>query len=244
MKPIAYREMYDNELTHGWYVGTRKLLIKFLKKYSSINARILDAGCGTGGTIKFLKEAGFKNIVGIDNSQTALKFCKKRKITNISLGSVNNLPSKSNYFDIVICLDVLYHQDADPALALKEFQRVLKKGGLLYLQEPAYNFLKSRHDLAISTQRRFTKNQIEKMLSAAGFKILRISYFNTLMFVPIALKRFIDKLFKKDEISSDVYSLSPVLNKLIAVSLNLESDLLKYFNLPFGLSIICLEKKT
>lgn len=243
MKKIAYMQMYENELNHGWYLGTRRHLVKTLKQYSQANSKILDAGAGTGGTIKLLEQAGFKNIIGIEKSDTAIGYAKQRGLS-VKKGDINKLRFEKDSFDIIICLDVLYHQGVDPVIAVKEFHRVLKKGELLYIQEPAYNFLRSRHDEAISTERRFTKDQVGKILNSAGFEIIRLSYFNTLMFIPISLKRLLDRLAKKDEISSDVDSLNPILNRLIAVSLNLESNLLKYISLPFGLSVICLAKKT
>lgn len=243
MKKIAYKQMFDNELTHGWYLGTRAQLIKTLKQNIKTSSKILDAGTGTGGTIKVLKKAGFKNITGVEKSDIAISYSRQRGL-KVKKGDIQNLPFQKETFDVVICLDVLYHQGVDPSLALKEFRRVLKRGGRLYLQEPAYNFLKSRHDEAISTERRFTKNEISEILTSTGFTILKLSYFNTLMFIPSLTKRIIDKFSKKTAISSDVGSLSPFLNKLIANSLKVESNLLQYVNLPFGLSIICLAKKT
>lgn len=242
MKNIAYQQMYENELTHGWYIGTRNHLIKILKQNCTPGSRILDAGAGTGGTIVLLKKAGFKNVVGIEKSDIAISYSAKRGL-KITEGDVNKLPFKKDSFDVVICLDVLYHQGVNLGLAIKEFQRVLKKGGLLYLQEPAYNFLRSRHDIAIATSRRFTKNQITKIVTMAGFKILKASYLNTLMFLPIAVKRLIDKARDKNDITSDVVSLSPLLNKLFSNSFKIESFLTSYVSLPFGLSIICLAKK-
>src|SRR3990167_420123 len=139
MKPIAYREMYENELLHAWYVATRKLMINFLNKHLKKNAKILDAGCGTGGTMIYLQRAGFKNITGVDNSKEALKFTQKRRLTNIKLASVDSFPFAKNYFDAIICLDVLYHKGVDPKKAIFEFRRVLKSDGILYLEEPSYN---------------------------------------------------------------------------------------------------------
>lgn len=242
MRPNAYREMFENELTHGWYIGTRNHLIKTLKQNCTTSSRILDAGAGTGGTILLLKKAGFRNVIGLEKSDIAIRYSRQRGIKIIK-GDINRLPFKKDSFDVVICLDVLYHQGVNPNLAIKEFQRVLKKEGLLYLQEPAYNFLKSRHDITIATSRRFTRNQIAKMIIMAGFKILKASYFNTLMFLPIAAKRLIDKTRNKDDIASDVAPLSPLANSLIYNLLKIESFLISYVNLPFGLSIICLAKK-
>lgn len=242
MKRIAYKQMFENELSHGWYLGTRRHLIKTLKQNIKTNARILDAGAGTGGTIKFLRRAGFRNIIGVEKSDIAITYSRQRSL-KIQKGDINRLPFKKETFDAVICLDVLYHKGVNLNLAISEFQRVLKNGGLLYIQEPAFNFLKSHHDLAISTERRFTQKTIAKIINESGFKIIKLTYLNTFMFIPIAMKRIIDKYRHTKEISSDVVPLSPALNWLITNSLTIESLLLRYMSFPFGFSIICLAKK-
>lgn len=241
MKDIAYKQMYENELTHGWYLGTRSHLLKTLKQNVSKSARILDAGAGTGGTIVLLKKAGFENIVGIEKSDLAIGYSRKRGL-KITRGDVNKLPFKKDSFDVVICLDVLYHQGVNPSLAIKEFQRVLKKRGLLYLQEPAYNWLRSQHDIAIETSHRFTQKEIQKLL-AGKFKILKISYFNSLLALPVIITRLTKRAAKTSPITSDVQSLPSLVNRLIFLILSIESKFLDFVNLPFGLSIICLAKK-
>src|SRR3989344_6338889 len=211
MKQIAYDEMFQNELSHAWYKGTRNLMITILKPHLKENSKILDAGCGTGGTIIFLKNHGLKNVKGIDSSQYALNYAKKRKIRNLKLASVSRIPYKGNSFDAVICLDVLYHQGVDPKKTLKEFNRILKKGGTLYLQVPAYNWLKSSHDISIETKHRFTASEVRELIESAHFKIIKLTYFNTLLFIPQMLKRILDKYKdKKDE--SDVSRLPTLLN--------------------------------
>jgi len=243
MKKSVYKEVYTNELNHGWYVATRKLMISSLKNNIKKNAKILDAGCGTGGTIKYLANAGFKNVQGIDNSPEALKFCRKRRLQNVQLGSVNNLPFKDQSFDAVICLDVLYHKEVIPTKALAEFKRVLKSGSILYLQEPAYNWLKSSHDVAIEAERRFTRKEVKELITSADFKIIKCSYFNSILLIPIILKRLYGKLFKDYHLSSDVKPLPQIFNKFFLAILTTEKKVIDSFDFPFGLSIICLSKK-
>ena len=243
MEKIAYCEMFENELTHGWYLGTRNLLVSILKKYLPTNAKILDAGCGTGGTIVYLKKTGFSNIFGIDNSKLAISFCRQRKLTNIKSATVNHLPFKDQSFDAVICLDVLYHQGVNQHKTISEFSRVLKKDGLLYIQEPAYNWLKSKHDKIVSTERRFTKGSLKEILELARFEIIKLSYFNTLLFPGLALKRLADKLLGPNSKTSDITPLPKQLNSLLKQFLFFETTLVKFLYLPFGLSVICLCKK-
>lgn len=245
MKKIAYLEMYENEMTHGWYVSTRKLMIHFLKKHSKDKSemKILDAGCGTGGTIKFLQKAGFKNVAGIDNSSMALELCRARGLKNVTPGSVNKLPFKNRSFGGVICLDVLYHKGVNPKATIKEFNRVLKKNGLLYLQEPAFNWLRGKHDDAIDTAHRFKKKEIQELIESSKFKIIKCTYFNTLFFPLIAVKRLTGSLLNAERLSSDVKEFPKPINTLLIKVLGLEKALLNNINLPFGLSVVCLAKK-
>ena len=126
MKKIAYEEMFENEMTHPWYLATRKLMLNLLRKHLSKNSFILDAGCGTGGTMKFLKERGYKNLCGIDKSEIAIRYCMKRGLKGIKRGTIQKLPYKDNIFDAIVCMDVLYHKGVERKRALKEFNRVLK----------------------------------------------------------------------------------------------------------------------
>lgn len=243
MKNIAYQQMYENEMSHAWYITTRRLMLGYLKRNLKKDAKILDAGCGTGGTIKYLANAGFKNVQGIDNSPEALKFCRKRGVRNVKPGSVNHLPFKNQTFDAVICLDVLYHKEVIPSKALAEFKQVLKTGGTLYLQEPAYNWLRSSHDLAIETSHRFSDCEIKEVLDKNNFEIVKFTHFNFLLFLPIVIKRLSQKIIKPKLIETDIKHLTPAINLIILKVLNFESFLIKRINWPFGLSIICVAKK-
>ena len=243
MKSTAYKEMFENELSHPWYIATRKLMVNYLKINLKQNAKILDAGCGTGGTMEFLKRAGFKRIYGIDNSTIAISYCKKRGLLKIKNASVDKIPFKSESFDAILCMDVLYHKNVNFKKALSEFRRVLKKNGLLYIQEPAFNWIKGNHDLAIQTKHRFTLSDIKSLTVNNGFNILKISYFNTFFFIPIAIKRILEKKSRKKYTSSDVASVSTFVKIFSTIVLSIESKLLRFINLPIGLSIICICKK-
>ena len=233
--------MFENEMTHPWYVVTRAKMIATLLQFLKKDAKILDAGCGTGGTIKFLGNEGFRNVIGVDNSPLALKLAKKRAIKNLRLAVVDNLPFKDGIFDAVICLDVLYHRGVDPQKALLEFARILKKEGVLYLQEPSYQWLRGSHDIAIETARRFSLKTLKRLVDNCGFKIKKITHFNTLFFLLIFLKRFFETKNKK--VSSDVGPVPPLLSKIFLLVLKTEGSLTNYLNLPFGLSIIVVCQK-
>lgn len=243
MKKIAYLQMFKNEKSHAWYLGTRNLMINLVQKYLNSESIILDAGCGTGGTLVFLRKKGYKNIYGIDNSRYAIQLCRKRKLKNVKLGNINKIPYENNVFDAVICMDILYHKGVNPGKAVKEIYRVLKKGGIHYSQEPAYTWLKSRHDIAIETSTRFTKGKLIKIISSEGLNLIKVTYFNLIFFAPIVLVRLKNSLIKPLKIDSDVQKLPKFLNLALLFALRLESVAIKYFNLPFGVSVVSLWRK-
>src|SRR3989344_4672699 len=130
MEKTEYKNIFDNEGTHFYYVGTHKAVITLLNSYlkSKRNNLILDAGCGTGLLIK--KLSTFGEVWGIDTSSEALKLAKKNNITKIKKASVEKIPFKDNYFDAIVSIDVLYHREVKSDIAaLIEFKRVLKPGG-------------------------------------------------------------------------------------------------------------------
>ena len=235
--------MYENELTHAWYLGTRQLMLSQIKNSINKKSKILDAGCGTGGTIVYLRKNGYKNVFGIDSSKFAINYNKKRKIKNVSLASIDKIPFKNNSFDAVICMDVLYHKDVDPKSAVEEIFRVLKNGGIFYSQEPAYDWLKSGHDRIIETKKRFKRKELVDVISTSGLENIKNSHFNTILFLPIAISRFKNRIHERGDSGSDVDKLPALLNLLMLFSLNLEAKILKFTNLPFGLSIVSLWRK-
>lgn len=243
MKEVAYEEMFLNELTHPWYTVTRNMMLNTLKKNIGKNAKILDAGCGTGGTMIRLHKEGFKNVTGIDKNPLALKFCKKRGLIKIKISSIDKIDFPKNSFNAIICMDVLYHVGVNHKKAINEFNRILKPGGLLYMQEPSLNWLRGKHDIAIETGHRFNKKELQDIAESNGFKIIKCTYFNAILLVPLVIKRLLERLFKENNISSEVKPIPTMLKKFFLNILTFEEKISTYTNLPFGLSIICLVRK-
>lgn len=245
MYKSEYQNIFANHKTHWWYLGMRQITIALLDKHLSRkrNLKILDAGCGPGTAFSYLKRYG--QLIGVDASDEALRYARKHNQVKIVKASVSSLPFKDNSFDLVVCLDVLYHLWVKNInQALKEFNRVLKPGGFLFLREPAFKWLKSSHDLVDFGQRRFTKRQLQQALKRNSFKVGKISYANFLLFPLVLLKRLPESLkLKKTSPKSDIRKLPPVLNLFLFKTLRTEAILLKYFNLPWGSSLICLAEK-
>lgn len=95
-------------------------------------AKVLDAGCGTGEQLSQLLEEG-RDAVGLEPASGMLEYARARCPGRVELGSVLELPFEDNSFDLVYALEVLRYLDsADNDRALGEIQRVLKPGGVFF----------------------------------------------------------------------------------------------------------------
>ena len=242
MEKAEYKVMFRVEENHFWYRGMGRISNTLLRKYlpHKTNNKILDAGCGTGGALFFLQKFG--KPVGIDISPVALSYCKKRKLQNVKKCSIEELPFPDDTFDLITCFDVICQQEVkNDTRALHEFYRVLKPGGILLLRVPAYNWLRSYHDVSVHTKHRYTRSEINTLLKEAHFTLVKSSYINTLLFPLIFIKRVI--LHFSPPKPSDVTPLPSFLNHLFFIPLLLESLFIRFLNFPFGVSLIAVAQK-
>lgn len=214
-----------------------RLLKIYLPKDRTL--KILDAGCGPGAALIYLSQFG--DVTGVDISEEALRFAKMRG--KAKKGDISALPFEDATFDAVVCLDVLYHKWVHVQKALLEMKRVLRKSGILFIREPAFDWFKSSEDIASQTKHRFTKEELEKELKNS-FSIMKLTYVNFLLFPFAFIKRIPEVIgIKKKQGVSDLQSVAPFLNTILFSILRLETLLLSSFNFPFGTSVICVAKK-
>lgn len=245
MKPEEYALMYQVEENHWWYTGMQALARRMLASANleGQKVKILDAGCGTGGaTGGYLAQYG--EVTGCDLSATALGFCKKRNLARIYQASVTHLPFADKHFRLVTSFDVLYERGVDnDQRAIAEFWRVLQDSGYLLLRLPAYDWLRGSHDVRIQTARRYTRQQVQKMLENNGFDILHLSYANTFLFPLALLKRVAEHILPDGTEKSDLEATRPWLDPLLAKILASEAHFITRTGLPFGLSVLALAQK-
>lgn len=234
-----YKRIEKLEEVHFWYKAMQKYVIEVLGKYITKKVKILDAGCGTGGLSQKMMQFG--EVIAMDISPTALSYAKKKKISRVIKGSIEAIPFMNDEFDIIVCLDVLYHRMvSDDTKVLSEFKRTLKPGGLLFLRVPAFEFLRGAHDEIVETRHRYTTREIGKKLTESNFQIIKISYANFILSLPLIVKRIIERVYKHHSASSDTFLLPYIINEIFYDYLTLENNLLLNLNLPFGSSVVAL----
>jgi SAM-dependent methyltransferase len=244
MQQHTYAIMDRVEDSHWWFVGRRAILESFLRGIAgklgkpSGDLRILDVGCGTGANLEML--AQFGKAEGVDVSDDALEFCRRKGLT-VQKGLAETLPFPDESFDITTALDVVEHLDDDIA-GLKEMFRVTKKGGYSLVFVPAFMWLWGVQDDVSNHRIRYTRKQIVERLEKAGFTVERATYANFTFFAPILGGRTLMKLTgikPESENNVNISALNGVFGKLFSA----ERHWLNRFDFPFGVSIVITARK-
>jgi SAM-dependent methyltransferase len=237
------------EQKHFWHVGRREIILDVLRKNVSnlAQSRMLEIGCGNGSVLAFLKRNGIE-VEGGDIFMEGLAFCRQR-VDSAPLYQLDVLALPFHgEFDIIGLFDVLEHI-ADDDRALVEIRQALKRNGMLLMTVPAYRFLWSYFDVCANHKRRYGKSELVAKLGQAGFTVRKVSYYMFFLFPLLAVIRLIGNVrHRRDgrKVSVDA-SLEtktvPVVNEVFLGLLRLERFLLRYFNLPFGTSLLVLAEK-
>lgn len=245
MKTPEYRRMFEAEESQWWYAGMRAIAFSVLDAAlgdapGETTRRFLDAGCGSGRNLVELDRRG--RGVGVDLSAEALRLGRERGVRAVR-GALERLPFPDASFDAVTSFDVIYHRWVeDDAAAVAEMGRLLRPGGLLLVRVPALAALRGAHDEAVLTRHRYTRSELEALLSGAGLENLRSSYCNTLLLPLLALRRGLDRL--SGRVGSDVSFLPPPLERLFRALLGLEAAWLgRGHGLPLGASVLALARR-
>lgn len=254
MQDEDFAYLYALEESFWWFAGMREITSVLLAPVlqTGRDRHILDAGCGTGGMLSWLARfAGSGGqVAGIDVVPAALRFCRERGHTHLARASVTHLPFADATFDLVTSFDVLVQLPGENAdtQAMREMYRVLRPGGVAFVRVAAYEWMRSGHDEALGTQRRFSLGELTGKMEGAGFNLLRATYANALLLPVAALRRLVMKRIGLADSGSDVKPLPPHLgwlNRALTGVLTSEARLLANpkTNLPAGLSAICIARK-
>lgn len=241
-----YELMYRLENSHWWFLAKKRYIKTILDSYLKEKTnKILDIGCGTGGMMDLLQNYGA--VFGLDHHQAACAFSHQRNQFPLIKGDANTLPFKKKTFDLVVLLDVLYHQHiADDQDVLKQVHALLAPEGFLLITDSAFAFLKSTHDLAVMARHRYTLRELTAKLATVPFTIRKSTYLYFTLFPLVVFSRLMGKValrFSKTTIHSDLKDTNPFINKLLTGILRWEGPFLRIARFPWGSSLLILGQK-
>jgi SAM-dependent methyltransferase len=235
------------ENRHFWFRGFRwfvkPLVQRALNGHSG--ARILDCGCGTGANLALFE--GYGTSYGFDRSGVGLYIGHRSGRRRLVQASVTAVPFPSGAFDLVTSFDVLYSlvRDDEKAAAAEMF-RLTRPGGWALINVAAMDVLTGDHSVLSHEVRRYTRETLRRLVTDAGFTIERITYTNAVLFPPLALIRMLHRrrgLAAESGAQAEITVPPAPVNAVMSGALYLESLWLRWFDSPFGSSLLCLARR-
>jgi ubiquinone/menaquinone biosynthesis C-methylase UbiE len=242
MEAPEYDTMAQIEDRYWWYRNLRRRVASALRAEvaGAPPRRILDVGCGTGANASALRVVFPASVVvGMDVAATALLHTRRRGVSPLVRGSANELPFRDGVFDVVLIADVLNVAAVNDSTALREAHRVLRSGGVLAANVPAFEWLRGAHDVAVHTARRYRRAEVARLLVTAGFAVRRLTYWNALL-LPVA---WVVRRLRRTPASDLAAPLPRPINEGLAGVMVVEDWLARWLPVPFGTSVFAVASK-
>ena len=122
---------YDKDMVDWTYTGPKETTEVFIKHEKNKDAKIYDAGCGTGLVGVELKKHGYSSFYGADLSQKLLDLVPKGLYKSLDKVDLNKpINCEDNFYDGVMCVGTFTFCHVKPP-ALDEFIRITKNKGFI-----------------------------------------------------------------------------------------------------------------
>ncbi len=231
----------EHEKKHWWFTARQEILETTInkiikKKKYALPLNILNVGPAGGATSIMLENFG--KVKSLEFDDDLYDYCKNERKLDVDKGSITELPYQDESFDMACAFDVIEHIKDDQK-AMGELKRVVKKGGLVLITVPAFQFLWSHHDVVNSHFRRYTKTSINEIAKSAGLSLFYSTYFNFFLFFPIVAARTLGNLKSGNTSESDFdrFKINRTSNKILHFIFRIEKKILFPGRFPVGLSI-------
>jgi SAM-dependent methyltransferase len=244
MRPEAYQTMRMLQTRHWWWRGLHHFYRRTLREFTPQKPqRVLDVGCGFGVNLPLLEQEAARGglLVGMDISREALESIPRRSRLALVQARADALPFRRESFDTLALLAVLEHVECD-AHALRESYRVARHGALQLILTSAFMLLWSPHDVANGHHRRYRASQLEPLQLQAGWRALRTTYVNAVLFPLAVMVRFVQRRLPLSEGARyDMGPDIPWLSGILEGMMWLES--LPFVRSPFGVNLFSVTVK-
>ncbi len=159
-----------------------------LEKYLDKSKKYVDLGCGMGGWILFLREAGY-NVEGIDASRHVVQaITEYDPDIPVKVADMTGIPYMDSSIDGALAIGTLDYLEDQVPKALSEVSRTLKPQGIFFLEVPVANLLRrclylplkkieqvikdSQGKQATFAHYLFDRKELRNLLQTAGFEVI------------------------------------------------------------------------
>lgn len=190
-------DLDNNKLSNDKMINWNRYQFSFRDMLCGLNEndKILELGCGEGRFLAYLKQNGYKNVLGIDICPEYIVIARNNGV-DIKLGNVFSfLENKSNEYDCIVAIDFIEHFNKEELFQLLEMIFLaLKSGGIFILQTPNGAGLFSGQVVYGDFTHFTTLNQssLLQVLKEVGFVNVKI---NEVSPVPCGIKGFLRSNF-------------------------------------------------
>ncbi|HKA42651.1 MAG TPA: class I SAM-dependent methyltransferase [Burkholderiales bacterium] len=242
--PAFYAEFARVEAGNFWFRARNRLIVWALGRYFPEARRLLEVGCGTGYVLAGITAAFPGAVVtGSEAAADGLAFAARR-VPQAALiqADARRIPFRHE-FDVAAAFDVIEHI-ADDRGVLQALREVVRPGGGLLLTVPQHPFLWSEFDARAHHARRYRAAELRTKVSQAGFEIIRMTSFVTLLLPFMFLSRLTQRAPEADYNPLAEFRIASWLNWSLEKVLSFERALIRSgISLPAGGSLLLVARR-
>lgn len=240
-----FAPLADSESTSWWFNSRNQIILTVLNRFATPKMRYLEVGCGNGFVLQAVAQAYPSFLLTASEFyaeplKTAAKRVKRCRFLTQDIRTMDF----SECFDVVSAFDVLEHIQED-TIALQNISRAIVPGGHVLLTVPQHRLLWSHLDSNAHHVRRYSRHDLARKLSLAGFKPIWSSSFFTLTLPIYLLSNLISSILPSRQSSAGGVNLPKIISSFLLSLMQIERLAISLgISLPIGSSLIILAKKT
>jgi len=239
-----YEQMFDLEASNFWFKARSKLINFMINKYFPEAKNMLEIGCGSGYVLREVEKAypGI-SLSGSEIFSKGLSFATKRvqKATLFQMDALD-IPFEAE-FDVIGAFDVIEHI-VDDQRVLSEMHNAVHVDGGIILTVPQHKWLWSYVDEYAHHKRRYLAKELKIKVEQAGFQVLRMTSFVSLLLPLMYLSRLHKRIQRQDYDDTAELRVNGTVNGVMGWVMNLERFLIRSgVRLPAGGSLLLVAKK-
>ena len=239
-----FAELAQLEARNFWFRARNRLIVWALRRFFGDARGLLEIGCGTGFVLSGIAAAlPHLRLAGSEAAAAGLGFAASRvRGAELMQMDARRIPFERE-FDVVGAFDVIEHIEDDRAV-LREMHRAARPGGGILLTVPQHPFLWSEFDVRAHHVRRYRARELREKVLDAGFEIVKMASFVSLLLPLMMLSRLARRPPKIGRDPLAELRLAGWLNALLEAVLGLERGLIRAgVSFPAGGSLLLVANK-